>query len=88
MDSQNPMSSPKSPEVNFDEQMVIAVFRGECPYQNYSTEIKSLNETNEGLEVLVEEKDPLGEVMSTAVSYPYHIIKTASYDGEISFRRI
>lgn len=84
----NPEEKPKPPQIDFDKQMVIAVFQGECPRGGYGIEIKSLTRDDNGLEVLVGETRPRGEMVAiTLMTYPAHIVKTERYDGEVNFRR-
>jgi len=83
-----PEEKPKPPQIDFDKQMVIAVFQGECSSGGYDIEIKSLTRNNKGLEVLVRETRPSGEMMLTMVmTYPAHVIKTERYDGDVNFQR-
>jgi len=83
-----PDEKPKPPEVDFDIRMVIAVFQGACPSGSYGIEIKSLTNTGEGLEVLIEEDAPSGEdVVTMNETYPAHLVETERYDGKVTFKR-
>ncbi len=83
-----PEEKPKPPQIDFDKQMVIAVFQGACSSGGYNIEIKSLTRNDKGLEVLVRETVPRrDDVLTMAETYPTHIIKTEKYEGDVSFRR-
>ena len=76
---------PPIPKINFSDNIVIAVARGGCPSEGYGIEIKKLRKDNGKLEVLVEETNPINDVLTDICTYPYHIIKTKKHEGEISF---
>ena len=83
-----PDGKPKPPQIDFDKQIIIAVFQGACPSGGYDIEIKSLTEKEDGLEVLVIETTPDPEMFqSMAETYPSHIITTGKYDGKVNFKR-
>lgn len=83
-----PEEKPKPPQIDFNKQMVIAVFQGACSSGGYDIEIKSLTRNDNSLEVLVKETTPIRDaVLTMAETYPAHIIKTEKYDGKINFRR-
>jgi len=83
-----PEEKPKPPQIDFNKQMVIAVFQGACSSGGYDIEINSLTRNDNGLEVLVKETMPRRDaVLTMAETYPAHIIKTEKYDGKINFRR-
>ncbi len=83
-----PEEKPKPPQIDFNKQIIIAVFQGACSSGGYDIEIKSLIRSDNGLEVLVKETTPRRDaVLTMAETYPAHIIKTEKYDGKINFRR-
>ncbi len=83
-----PEEKPNPPQIDFDKQMVIAVFKGTCLGGGYDIKIKSLTRNDDGLEVLVKENVPRrGAANTMQETYPAHIIKTERYDGKVNFRR-
>jgi len=65
------------PEIDFDTELVIAVFRGSCPSLEYSVFVEKIEETEDSIIVYVVYKNP-GEYCRQryAISSPYIIIKT------------
>ena len=79
----------EAPEINFGEDMVIAVYRGTQMTGGYGIEIKKLIEKKKILEVLVEEHSPKPGFMYTqALTQPYHIIKTKTNKKKIKFKKV
>ena len=67
---------PPSPEVNFSETTIIAVFMGECNTGGYGIEIKSILDMNQSVVVKVEKTYPgKGCGRTMAVTEPYHIVR-------------
>ncbi len=79
--------APPSPQINFNKQMVIAVFQGQKPSGGYAIEIKKLiYGSNKKIEATVEEKSPGKGCMATsALTTPYHIVVVAKRNQEIVF---
>ncbi|MFC1801459.1 protease complex subunit PrcB family protein [Nanoarchaeota archaeon] len=79
---------PELPDVNFDEEMVIAVFLGTKPTGGYTIEITEVVETEDSLEVYVKETSPSPRnIVALAVTYPEHIVKVEKTDKEVVFKR-
>ena len=77
------------PEIDFEEEMVIAVFMGEKPTGGYSIEIDSIYEYPDRIVVNVVETEPDPDDMTTqALTYPYHIVTTANTEREVKFESI
>ena len=80
---------PKVPEINFSNEMIIAVYRGQCATGGYGIEIKKLIENKKSIEVLVEEHFPKpGYMYTQAFTQPYHIIKTKTTKKKVKFKRV
>ena len=73
---------PVSQDINFEDEMIIAVFQGTFG-SGHGIEIIRIIEEENSLEVLVEENlEPGGATVSTQ---PYHVIKTKRYYGNLTF---
>lgn len=85
----SPSLPPKEPPlVDFQTEMIVAVFSGEKPTGGYSIEITRIEEnpTKHTLEVLVREsKPPPGAMVIQALTQPYHIVKLTRTELAISF---
>ena len=76
------------PDVNFNDEMVIAVFQGTQSTGGYAIEITKIVEKKNSLEVFVKETSPSPDSMVTqAFTQPYHIVKVKRVDKEVVFRR-
>jgi len=68
------LSKPELPKIDFQKEMVIAVFMGEHKSGGYEIEIIRVTKTEEEIVVEVEEKQPPPESLRTmALTQPYHI---------------
>jgi len=66
---------PELPVINFEKEMVIAVFMGERKTGGYEIEIIRITEGEKKLIVEVEEKEPPSDSVQTmALTQPYHLI--------------
>lgn len=74
------------PLIDFNNDMVIAVFLGTKRTGGYSIKISGIKETDDCLEVSVVETAPGGRV-TMALTQPYHLIKTSLTDKEVKFIR-
>ena len=77
---------PALPLIDFNNDMVIAVFLGTKRSGGYGIQISELRETDNCLEVSVVETAPGGWV-TMALTQPYHLIKTSLTDKEVKFIR-
>lgn len=77
---------PALPLIDFNNDMVIAVFLGTKRSGGYGIQISELRETDNCLEVSVVETAPGGRV-TMALTQPYHLIKTSLTDKEVKFIR-
>ncbi|MBT4541311.1 protease complex subunit PrcB family protein [Candidatus Woesearchaeota archaeon] len=79
--------NPDLPDINFEEEMVIAVFQGSQPSSGYSIEITKIIEKDNSIEIIVKEKSaPKNQLVLTMVTEPYHIVKVKKSDKEVVFK--
>lgn len=75
------------PTVDFSTHMVIAVFMGEFNTGGYSIEVTKITESKNKIIVYVTKTHPSPEDNVTlALSQPYHIVKTALSEKNVSFK--
>lgn len=68
------LPKPELPKIDFEKEIVIAVFMGERLSGGYSIEIINILKTEKEIVVVVEEKEPPPESLKTmALTSPYHI---------------
>jgi len=84
---------PPVPQVDFTRYSVVAVFAWEKPTGGYSVEILSVQtsgyQTQEQLAITVQHRQPeAGDLVTEALTYPYHIIKIPKIDGRVVFKHI
>jgi hypothetical protein len=78
----------KPPLVDFQTEMIVAVFSGEKSTGGYSIEITRIEEdsTKHALEVIVHEsKPPSGAMVIQALTQPYHIVKLTRIELPVAF---
>jgi len=76
-------------EVDFETEMIIAIFMGEFGSGGYSTEIITLEEDVDNLKVTIENTFPADNCYLPLIpTQPSHIIKTKKTDKEIKFKEI
>lgn len=80
------ISKPPSPEVDFTQNSIIAIFQGMKSTGGYSIEIIKVVETENSVEVFIKEVSP-GEncIVTQAFTQPHHIIKTKKIDKKVNF---
>ncbi len=77
---------PSLPEVDFESQMVIAVFMGVKNSGGYATEITAIKEGGDSIAVFVEETSPGPNCAVTlALTSPFHIVKMKKSDKAVEF---
>ncbi len=77
------------PKVNFDKDMIVAVFQGEKNTGGYDIEINRITEKENAIEILVTETSPGPRCMVTqAFTSPYHIVKVQKTDKKVMFNII
>ncbi|NYT00930.1 MAG: protease complex subunit PrcB family protein [Methanocellales archaeon] len=76
------------PDVNFNDEMVVAVFQGTQSTGGYAIEIIKIVEKENSVEVFVKETSPSPDSLVTqAFTQPHHIVKTKRVDKEVIFIR-
>ena len=82
------LPTPELPVVDFEKEMVIAVFMGERKSGGYEIEIKKIAERENKIFVEVEEKEPPSDSVQTmALTQPYHLIVIHKLKGVTHFTR-
>jgi hypothetical protein len=73
------------PEVDFEENVVAAIFKGQSPDACHGAEIE--NVTRDGLDLVVEGVfyEVTGSACAEVVTYPFHIVETERPEGEVRF---
>lgn len=70
--------------IDFNKDMVIAVFQGQQPTGGYATEIMKILETELNLEVRIKEISPGPNcIVTQALTNPYHIVKLQKSAKEV-----
>lgn len=78
---------PRKPSIEFETVQIAAVFAGEKPSGGYSIEITALQTEEEHLTVYFREQGPApGDIVTQALTHPYHIIQFPRTEREIRFR--
>ena len=78
--------TPELPEVDFDQQIIVAVFAGEKPSGGYTVKVDRILQTDEAVTVYVVEDSPEPEEMTiTVISYPYQMVKMPYTDLPVDF---
>jgi len=81
------LPKPAVPKIDFQEEMVIAVFMGERKSGGYNIEIRRIMKTEKEIVVEVEEKEPSPEsFQSMALTQPYHIVVVKSFPLPVRFQ--
>ncbi len=81
-------SAASGAPIDFNREMVVAVFMGEKPSGGYGIAITRIEADyeNQQLHITVRERNPPPNTLSTqALTQPYHIIKLAKIDVPIVF---
>ncbi len=75
------------PKIDFQKEMVIAVFMGERKSGGYEIEIRKIIKTEKEIAVEVEEEEPSPEsLQSMAITQPYHIVVVKSSPLPLRFQ--
>ncbi len=75
------------PEIDWEKEMVLAIFMGFKSTGGYTTEITKIIETKNSLEVTVLEKGPESNTIVTQVfTSPYHLVKTVRTNKSVIFQ--
>ncbi len=77
------------PKIDFSKETVIAVFMGEKNTGGYSIEITKIIDKTDKVIVYVNETTPKpGDLVTLALTQPYHIVKTKKILGPVEFQKI
>lgn len=74
---------PVMPEINFKNEMILAVFMGERTSGGFSTEIESLTESKGVLQVKVNNYSRKSGMMLPVLTSPFHIVKFPERDYKL-----
>jgi hypothetical protein len=82
-------SSRPPPAIDFEKEVVVALFLGERPTGGYDVQISRAEQTNDGLTIYYREKDPpLGGMVIQALTQPFHIVRIiGEVNSVVIFRR-
>ena len=81
-------SSQQTPDVNFSNEMVVAVFLGSRPTGGFSVELVGARVENDVLIVDYAEQRPgRGDIVSQVLTSPFHIVKLPAHTGAVRFQR-
>lgn len=73
-------------EIDFEKELVLAVFTGMRPSGGYSVEIVEIIEKEDVIEVMFEETMPSeDDMVSMEITYPEHIVKIEKIDKPFEF---
>lgn len=77
------------PTVDFDKEIVIAVFLGEKPTGGYGVEISGAEVADGSVTIFVKETSPKpGAIVTQTINQPFHIVRIETHGIEsVSFRR-
>jgi len=82
-------SSRPPPAIDFEKEVVVALFLGERPTGGYDVQISRAEQTNDGLIIYYREKDPPpGGMVIQALTQPFHIVRIiGEVNSVVIFRR-
>lgn len=79
---------PSLPEVDFNHQTVLASFMGTRPTGGYSIEIHQVKKEGEKIVATIKTQSPEpGEMVTMAITRPFHVVMVDVADKEIEFKR-
>jgi hypothetical protein len=79
---------PPPPPINFEKEMVVAVFAGQKPTGGYSVKVEKVVYAagRKTVWVVYSEKAPGPDAMTTQVlTYPSHVVAVTKVEGEVKF---
>jgi hypothetical protein len=78
----------EAPEIDFDQRMLLGAFLGEKATGGYTIRIGELTEQNGSLRVTVVVESPgPDEMVTMALTSPYHIVSVPKRDTRVQFER-
>ncbi len=82
-----PPTPPSPPPVDFQSEMILAVFQGHCSSGGYGVTISKVGETDEQLTVVVKYREPgPNESTTQAVTSPFCMVSVPRSDKAVGFR--
>ncbi len=79
---------PELPEINFENEVVIAVFMGYRSTGGFRIEITGVEKSEDKFKVHVKTTSPgPGDLVTTAITSPFHVIKVDIPGGDFVFVR-
>lgn len=76
-----------APVVNFDREIVVALFMGSRPTAGYSVAIVAVTEHDGALVVTYKETaPPPGAITAQILTFPYHIVALPKHTGPVTFQ--
>lgn len=79
----------KTPEINFDKEMVVALFLGEKNSGGYAISVEKIFNTSNKTYVVYKETSPKpGEMVTTVMTQPFTIAKIPKTSKEIVFKKL
>lgn len=80
---------PEPPQIDFETQMVLAVFLGIKRTGGYDVRIVRVVESGRRLEVFVKSSSPApGDIVTQALTAPYHIVVVPKSEKRVVFRDV
>ncbi len=80
---------PELPKIDFEKEMVVAIFMGERSSGGYKIEIINIIKTEKQIVIEVEEEEPPPESLRTmALTQPYHIVVIKRYPLPVVFSKL
>jgi hypothetical protein len=77
------------PAVDFSQELIAAVFLGTRPSGGFGVEILGTRREAAALVIEYRERAPAaGDIVTQALTSPFHIVKVPRFDGPIRFRKI
>lgn len=79
------MDPDPRPEVNFTENVVVAIFKGQSSDSCHGAQIEEITENGTGLVVHGLFVERVGGFCAEVITYPFDIVKTQRPEGQITF---
>jgi len=80
------INQQQTDDIDFNQEMVIAVFQGQQSTGGYEIEIEKVVRTKENLKVYISETVPdPSDIVTQALTSPYHLIKLPKLDLKVEF---
>jgi hypothetical protein len=74
------------PFVDFNNQMIIAVFAGKKEGKGHSIKVEEIMREKDRLVVYIREETPQMRIIKVSLSYPFHIVKCKRIDLPVVFQ--